>query len=84
METTLKSFIRERISYKSALTRFRSYLETYDRTKIKIRLSKIVPIFEVFNAVQTAIEEHMEDANFEAEREEFETRLVLRMQPKNL
>lgn len=81
MEATLKSLIRERISYKSALTRFRSYLETYDRTKIKIRLSKIVPIFEVFNV---AIEEHMEDANFEAEREEFETRLVLRMQPKNL
>lgn len=80
MDAALKFLVKERASYKSALTRFRSYFETYDRTLsasvLKIRLNKIIPILEALDVIQKTIEKRVEDTEFDAAhiavRDEFE------------
>lgn len=64
MEPTLKQAVISRGQLKSSLTRFKNYLDTFDRsssvTELQKRLEKAVPLFEKFDTIQCQIESLVE------------------------
>ncbi|XP_043257972.1 uncharacterized protein LOC122400517 [Colletes gigas] len=80
MDPALKNLILERGKIRATLTRFKNYVDSYDRTSspaaLRVRLGKTTPIFESFDSVQQKIESTVEgteaERTHETIRDEFE------------
>ncbi|XP_043263201.1 uncharacterized protein LOC122403641 [Colletes gigas] len=81
MDPILKTHISDRTKVKTALTRFKKFFESYDRstsvTALEIHLGKISQLYEKFDGIQSLIEDIVEGTDLEEknanERESFET-----------
>lgn len=81
MEGQLKPLVAERGKIKASMIRFKGYLDTFDSSlnpaPLKVRLEKLSPLFERFDAVQSAIEDLVARTGAEGahvnERDDFET-----------
>ncbi|XP_076385707.1 uncharacterized protein LOC105663446 [Megachile rotundata] len=79
MDATLKQAVISRGQIKASLTRFKNYLESFDRsspvTELQKRLEKISPLYEKFDTLQSQIESLVEEPSTiqeHAERDSFE------------